>query len=80
LNGDGIYPDAPRQQLPNMSWCHYSYNVFGELAYGVGSAFPSASKIRGMAPWEKGRLWFGKIVAHGTVGGASSAVSTDKII
>ncbi|VAW78390.1 hypothetical protein MNBD_GAMMA13-952 [hydrothermal vent metagenome] len=41
--------------------------------YGVGSTFPSASKLRGAAPWEKGRLWFGKIVAHGTVGGASSA-------
>ncbi len=40
--------------------------------YGVGSFFKYARSLQGSASWGKGQLWFGKIVAHGTVGGASS--------
>ncbi len=40
--------------------------------YGVGSFFKYAKSLQGSASWGKGQLWFGKIVAHGTVGGASS--------
>lgn len=38
--------------------------------YGVGSGFHQLSK----AGWDSGALYFGKVVAHGTVGGLSSQV------
>ena len=38
----------------------------------MGSYFQYAAKLKGAAAWNKGSLWFGKIVAHGAVGGTSS--------